>query len=73
MPATSFLAFFVAMISSSSLSCSARATGRQADRFLRYAVASVPELTRSVGIQLNERVSLQRADEILSSPQSLLI
>jgi hypothetical protein len=31
---------------------------------------AVPELTRSVGIQLNERVSLRRPIEILSSIQS---
>jgi hypothetical protein len=31
------------------------------------------ELTHSAGIQLNERVSLPRANEILSSPQSCWI
>jgi hypothetical protein len=30
----------------------------------------VPELIRGASIQLNERVSLRRVDEILSSPQS---
>jgi hypothetical protein len=30
----------------------------------------VPELTRSVGINLNDRLQLRRAFEILSSPQS---
>jgi hypothetical protein len=33
----------------------------------KSAVMAVPELTRSTGIQLNERVSLQRPIEILSS------
>jgi hypothetical protein len=31
---------------------------------------TVPELTHSAGIQLNERVSLRREYEILSLPQS---
>jgi hypothetical protein len=33
--------------------------GRAHGAFLRYAVAPVPELTRSVAIQLNDRVSLR--------------
>src|ERR1700677_919102 len=33
----------------------------------------VPELTRGAGIQLNERVSLRREAEILSSPKSCRI
>jgi hypothetical protein len=34
---------------------------------------AVPDITGYAGIQLNERVSLRRADEILSSPQSYWI
>jgi hypothetical protein len=47
--------------------------GPAIDRWGQVAVAPervVPELTRSAGIQLNDRVSLRREDEILSSPQS---
>jgi hypothetical protein len=38
--------------------------------FGRSFLLAVPELTRSVGIQLNERVSLRRRCKILSSSQS---
>jgi hypothetical protein len=36
-------------------------------RFRAVFLFSVPDLTRKAGIQLNERVSLQRPIEILSS------
>ena len=39
----------------------------RSSRLRRQLVLAVPELTRSTGIQLNERVSLQRPIEILSS------
>jgi hypothetical protein len=42
----------------------------RSSRRRRQLVLVVPELTRSTGIQLNERVSLQRLIEILSSIQS---
>jgi hypothetical protein len=41
-----------------------------ATAFGRFFCLAVPELTRSTGIQLNERVSLRRPFEILSSIQS---
>ena len=40
------------------------------DRLRRSFCLAVPELTRHAGIQLNERVSLRRPFEILSSIQS---
>jgi hypothetical protein len=40
--------------------------GRTHGAFLRYAVAPVPELTRSDSIQLNDRVSLQRSANAIS-------
>jgi hypothetical protein len=40
--------------------------GRAHGAFLRYAVAPVPELTRSDSIQLKDRVSLQRSANAIS-------
>jgi hypothetical protein len=44
--------------------------GMRSSRRRRQLVLAVPELTRSAGIQLNERVSLPRPIEILSSIRS---
>jgi hypothetical protein len=46
---------------------------RQTDRLRAVFLFAVPEITGSAGIQLNDRVSLRRANEILSSPQSCWI